>query len=404
MSELEETADHLVVIGRGRMVADTSVADLVAGASGTRVLLRTSQRTDAMTLLAQAGATVAAIDHDAVTVDGLPGERVAALLGAANVPFSELGAHRATLEEAYMELTRDAVEFGAQERGAAGVDPMTYSSTVPSRGAGFAQALRAEWTKLRSLRSTWICVALTIGLTILLAVLAGKGNSTDANKFGPPRFFAVQLVHQSLDGDGSIVAHVAEQEETGPDAKAGLMISAPLSAPGADAGDKQGPGPEPAYAAIMVTPGNGVQWQADFTHEASGSTGPAPRWLKLTRVGNRVTGYESPDGETWTQVGTTELAELPRNGSDRHVRHLPAHGHEDGPPLPHLQREQPRLHLEHRGVRLGQPHGGRWRAGHGFVAEPGHQRTTARAAGHQRGGLLHRGCRQVHRVGCGRPR
>jgi ABC-2 type transport system ATP-binding protein len=115
MSELEETADHLVVIGRGRLVADTSVADLVAGASGTRVLLRTSQRTDAMTLLANAGATVASIDHNAVTVDGMSGERIAALLGAAEVPFSELSAHRATLEEAYMELTRDAVEFGAQE-------------------------------------------------------------------------------------------------------------------------------------------------------------------------------------------------------------------------------------------------------------------------------------------------
>jgi ABC-2 type transport system ATP-binding protein len=113
MSELEETADHLVVIGRGRLVVDTSVADLLAVASGTRVLLRTSQRTDAMTLLANAGATVAAIDHDAVTVDGLSGERIAALLGASKVPFSQLGAHRATLEEAYMELTRDAVEFSA---------------------------------------------------------------------------------------------------------------------------------------------------------------------------------------------------------------------------------------------------------------------------------------------------
>ena len=109
---------------------------------------------------------------------------------------------------------------------------MTYSSTVPSRGAGFAQALRAEWTKLRSLRSTWICVALTIGLTILLAYLAGSGNTTDANDFGPQRVFSVQLVHQPLTGDGSIVARVADQDETGPDAKAGLMITAPVPAPG----------------------------------------------------------------------------------------------------------------------------------------------------------------------------
>jgi ABC-2 type transport system ATP-binding protein len=114
MSELEETADHLVVIGRGRLVADTTVAELVARASRSRVLLRTSRRTDAMALLANKGATVASLDHNAVTVEGLSGERIAALLGAAEVPFSELSAHRATLEEAYMELTHDAVEFSAQ--------------------------------------------------------------------------------------------------------------------------------------------------------------------------------------------------------------------------------------------------------------------------------------------------
>ena len=54
---------------------------------------------------------------------------------------------------------------------------MSYSSTVPSGGGGFARLLRAEWTKLRSLRSTWICVALTIGLTTLMAYLAGSGNT-----------------------------------------------------------------------------------------------------------------------------------------------------------------------------------------------------------------------------------
>ena len=230
MSELEDTADHLIVIGRGRLIADTSVADLVAGASGIRVLLRTSQRTDAMTLLANAGATVAAIDHDAVTVDGLSGERIAALLGAAKVPFSQLGAHRATLEEAYMELTRDAVEFSALDRRGAG--SMSYSSTVPSGGGGFPRLLRAEWTKLRSLRSTWICVALALGLTTLMAYLVGSGNTTNANAVGPQRVFAVQFVHQPLAGDGSIVAHLAEQQQTGPDAKAGLMITRLVSTTG----------------------------------------------------------------------------------------------------------------------------------------------------------------------------
>ena len=181
MSELEETADHLVVIGRGRMVADTSVADLVAGASGTRVLLRTSQRTDAMTLLAQAGATVAAIDHDAVTVDGLPGERVAALLGAAQ--RSVLGARRPPGDPGGGLHGAHPRRRGVRRAGSR--TPMTYSSTVPSRGAGFAQVLRAEWTKLRSLRSTWICVALTIGLTILLAVLAGNGQQHRRQRVRP---------------------------------------------------------------------------------------------------------------------------------------------------------------------------------------------------------------------------
>jgi ABC-2 type transport system ATP-binding protein len=113
MSELQDTAGHLVVVGRGRVVADTSVADLIATASGDRVTLRTAARTEAMTVLARSGATVTVTDRDTLTINGLPADRVVALLGQAAVPFSEVSAHRATLEEAYMELTRDAVEFRA---------------------------------------------------------------------------------------------------------------------------------------------------------------------------------------------------------------------------------------------------------------------------------------------------
>ncbi len=115
MSELQDTATHLVVIGRGRLVADTSVAELIAAASAGRVTLRTSARSEAMSALADAGATVAATGPDTLTVAGLASERIVELLGQSIVPFSEVAAHRSTLEEAYMELTRDAVEFRAAE-------------------------------------------------------------------------------------------------------------------------------------------------------------------------------------------------------------------------------------------------------------------------------------------------
>ena len=119
MSELEGSADHLVVVGRGQVIADTTVAKLIASASGDRVTLRTTARAEATAALAGAGATVAVTDRDTLTVSGLSTERVVALLTNGAVPFSEISAHRATLEEAYMELTRDAVEFRATALGAA---------------------------------------------------------------------------------------------------------------------------------------------------------------------------------------------------------------------------------------------------------------------------------------------
>jgi ABC-2 type transport system ATP-binding protein len=113
MSELQDTATHLVVIGRGRLVADTSVTDLIAKASDGRITLHTAARSEAMTVLAHAGATIAATDRDTLTVAGLEAGQVVALLSEAAVPFTEVSVHRATLEEAYMELTRDQVEFRA---------------------------------------------------------------------------------------------------------------------------------------------------------------------------------------------------------------------------------------------------------------------------------------------------
>jgi ABC-2 type transport system ATP-binding protein len=113
MSELQDTADHLVVVGRGKVIADASVAELIAAASADRVTVRTSARADAMTMLARAGAEVTATAPDVLTVSGLPSERVVSLLSQNAIPFAELSAHRASLEEAYMELTRDAVEFRA---------------------------------------------------------------------------------------------------------------------------------------------------------------------------------------------------------------------------------------------------------------------------------------------------
>jgi ABC-2 type transport system ATP-binding protein len=119
MSELQGSAGHVVIVGRGKVIADTSVADLLASASGDRVMLRTAACTQAAAVLERAGAAVAVTGPDALTISGLPAERVVALLSGSFVPIAEVTAHHATLEQAYMELTKDAVEY--QPGGPAGL-------------------------------------------------------------------------------------------------------------------------------------------------------------------------------------------------------------------------------------------------------------------------------------------
>ena len=114
MSELEDTADHLIVIGKGRQLADVSVAELLAGVTDGRVEIRTPDVPAAMTVLANAGATPISSGRDRVSVEGLPSWRVAELLAESRVRLEELVAGRATLEEAYFALTRDAATHTAE--------------------------------------------------------------------------------------------------------------------------------------------------------------------------------------------------------------------------------------------------------------------------------------------------
>jgi ABC-2 type transport system ATP-binding protein len=111
MSELQDVADHIIAIGRGKVIADTSVAELLAGASSDQVTVRSSAADEAEQAITRAGGTAVAAGSDGLTITGLPADRIVSILGESNIPFSEVSTHRATLEEAYLALTRDAVEF-----------------------------------------------------------------------------------------------------------------------------------------------------------------------------------------------------------------------------------------------------------------------------------------------------
>jgi ABC-2 type transport system ATP-binding protein len=117
MSELQDSVDHLIVAGRGRVIASAGVRDLIAVASGARVRLRTPASAEAARVLGRAGAAVTAEADGVLVLSNLSSERTVALLTAARVPFSEVSAHRATLEDAYLRLTQDAVEFRAADAG-----------------------------------------------------------------------------------------------------------------------------------------------------------------------------------------------------------------------------------------------------------------------------------------------
>ena len=180
---------------------------------------------------------------------------------------------------------------------------------------GFAQSLHAEWTKFRTVRG-WVvsmaAVTLTVVLVALLTGISSDQRGRPAVPIGPggePVTDSFYFLHQPLTGNGSITASVsALTDSTGSGltgvvgwAKAGLILKAST---------RQGS----AYAAIMVTSGHGVRMQDNYVNDIAGLPGPvaaaSPRWLRLDRSGDAVTGYDSADGTHWTTVGTVHLAGL----------------------------------------------------------------------------------------------
>jgi ABC-type transport system involved in multi-copper enzyme maturation permease subunit len=214
-----------------------------------------------------------------------------------------------------------------------------YRSELRTGRDGFAQLLRAEWTKFRTVRG-WV-----IGMIAALLVTVGIGALTGANSecgiqnspngpslacpppaAGPSGGWVTDsfyFVRQPLAGNGSITVRVtsltglysasggfasAQNPTTGmkpgvqPWSKAGIIIKASTRSGS-------------AYAAMMVTGSRGVRMQWDFTHDVAGLGGKvsaaSPRWLRLTRSGDTITGYDSADGARWTRVGAATLTGLP---------------------------------------------------------------------------------------------
>jgi ABC-2 type transport system ATP-binding protein len=117
MSEMEHTADHLIVIGRGKLIADCTMKEFVAGASGAAVRVRTPSAGQLVNAVTARGATAAAGDDGAVEVRGMTTEQVGDLAFGAGIRLHELTTVRASLEEAFMELTADSVEYHADAPG-----------------------------------------------------------------------------------------------------------------------------------------------------------------------------------------------------------------------------------------------------------------------------------------------
>jgi ABC-2 family transporter protein len=219
-----------------------------------------------------------------------------------------------------------------------------YRSGLPPRPDRFGQLVHAEWTKLRTVRGWVLGLAAAALVTVAFGLLPGMSGS--CGQHGPASACSVPvgpggelvsdsyyLVHQSLTGNGTITARVTaltglipappprgSGSRPGPQPAGGQGQSRlrPGLVPWAKAGIilTAGPRPGAAYAAMLVTAAHGVRMQDDYTQDIPGRTGAVspsePRWLRLTRSGDTLTGYDSADGTHWDRVAAVSLAGFPR--------------------------------------------------------------------------------------------
>ena len=219
--------------------------------------------------------------------------------------------------------------------------PAPYRSELPAGRDGFAQLLRAEWTKLHTVRG-WMVALVAAGLLIVLMAAVATFHQQTSVQAGPdspvvaahpfvPHGLSGEavtdsfyFVHQALVGDGSITVRVSSltgdiaQTYNSHSTSQGEQLAStrPGLVPWAKAGliVKQGTTQGSPYAALMVTGSHGVRLQYNYTHDIAGSPGAvsaaSPRWLRLSRSGDLLTGSESSDGRHWTRVGSARLAGL----------------------------------------------------------------------------------------------
>jgi len=180
-------------------------------------------------------------------------------------------------------------------------------------------ALRGEWTKLRTVPRWVMTFVGVIVVTVGLSALGASGSGTDANVHrnfvvGPddtPVSDEFGFVHQPVTGDTSITVHVSDlgtptdsHESRGSGAKGTQVDATAWTDDAAGVAMKDGVESGSSYVSLVLTAKNGVQMQSDFSHDVAGSSSAGERWLRLTREGSSVTGFESADGVTWQKVAT----------------------------------------------------------------------------------------------------